>query len=125
MTKVNHFLRFVDEYAWRDYATANGILTQVDTPVLDDDGNDTGEAKTEDQWSYFTHDHAIANIGVLYNNDAVIDPDTGDVITPATVKPGWHVNWKAASFPADINDYSLTPAHPQQVWAGDPVTFDL
>ncbi len=105
---INKYLRFIDEEAWRTYATANNILTQEDG---------------EDQWSYYTHDHAIANLGVLFNDDAVIDPDTGDVITPATALPGWHVNWKAETFPADIDDYSILPRHPQQIWAGDPINL--
>ncbi len=125
MKKTNLFLRFTDEAAWRDYATTTGILSEVEQPVLDEDGNETEAIETVDQWSYFTHDHAISNIGTIYNNDAVYDEETGETITPPTVKDGWHVNWKAASFPAGIEAYEIMPVDAYQVWAGDPVTFDL
>ena len=55
----------------------------------------------------------------------VYDEETGETITPATVKDGWHVNWKAASFPAEIAAYEIMPVDAYQVWAGDSVTFDL
>ena len=125
MKKLNLFLRFTDEAAWRAYATTTGILSQVEQLVLDEEGNETDEVETVDQWSYFTHDHAISNIGTIYNNDGVYDEETGETITPATVKDGWHVNWKAAEFPAGIEAYEIMPVDAYQVWAGDPVTFDL
>ena len=119
MTKTNLFLRFTDETEWRSYATANGILSQVEQPVPDEDGNETEDVETIDQWSYFTHDHAINDIGTLLNDDGVYDPDTGEVITPPTPKPGWHVNWKASTHPADISTYVVTPVFPRNTWAGD------
>ena len=125
MKKINLFLRFTDEAAWRAYATTTGILSQVEQPVLDEDGNETEELETVDQWSYFTHDHAISNIGIIYNDDGVYNEETGETITPATAKDGWHVNWKAAEFPAGIEAHEVMPVDAYRVWAGDPVTFDL
>jgi hypothetical protein len=125
MKKINLFLRFTDEAAWRDYATTTGILSQVEQPVLDEEGNETEEVETVDQWSYFTHDHAINNIGIIYNNDGVYDEETGETVTPATAKQGWHVNWKSVSFPAGIAAYEIMPVNAYSIWSGDPVTFDL
>lgn len=104
MTKTNLFLRFTNEAAWRAYATANNILNVVEGA---------------DQWSYFTHDHAIHEIGTIFNDDGVYNPDTGEVITPPTPAPGWHVNWKASTHPADISTYAVKPATPRNTWAGD------
>ena len=125
MKKLNLFLRFTDEAAWRDYATTTGILSQVEQLVLDEEGNETNEVETVDQWNYFTHDHAISNIGTIYNNDGVYDEETGETITAPTAKDGWHVNWKATSFPAGIAAHEVMPVNVYQVWSGDPVTFDL
>lgn len=33
----------------------------------------------------------ISIVGTIYNDDAVFDDD-GNVVTPPTAKPGWHVN---------------------------------
>ena len=33
----------------------------------------------------------ISVIGLIYNDDAVIDSE-GNIVTPPTAKPGWHVN---------------------------------
>ncbi len=104
MNMINLFLRFTNEDVWRTYAIANNILTVVEDV---------------DQWNYYSHDHAINDIGELFNDDGVYDPDTGEVITPPTPKPGWHVNWKATAHPADINTYVVTPLTPHNVWAGD------
>ena len=37
MKKLNLFLRFTDEAAWRAYATTTGILSEVEQLVLDED----------------------------------------------------------------------------------------
>ena len=124
MKKTNLFLRFTDEAAWRTYATTTGILSQVEQPVLDEDGNETEVTETVEQWSYFTHDHAISNIGTIYNKDGVYDEETGETITPRTAKDGWHVNWKAHEFPAGIQEFEIMPVDAYQVWAGDPVTLE-
>lgn len=125
MKKLNLFLRFADEAEWRTYATTTGILTMVEQFVLDEDGNETEEIETVEQWNYFTHDYSISDIGILYNDDGVYNEETGETITAPTAKDGWHVNWKAASFPANIRDYEIMPVNAYRVWAGDAVTYDL
>jgi hypothetical protein len=44
----------------------------------------------------------IDQIGPITKVPAVIDPDTGDVITPAVVVEGWHVNLLAYGQVADL-----------------------
>ena len=118
---INLFLKFDDESAWRDYATSTGILSQGEEPVLDDDGNETGKTQTVDQWQYFSLNHAISDIGTIYNKDAEYDPETGEEIKGPTAKEGWHVNWKANQFPDGITAFEIMPVNVQRVWAGDPV----
>ena len=97
------YLRFPSQDVWKQVATAVGVLNVVEG---------------EEQWSYYTHDWAVDDVGVIYNDDGVYDPDTGDVITPLTPMDGWHVNFKSDK---DI-DWSGFPVHPQtpyRVFAGD------
>ena len=106
---INLFLKFDNESAWREYATSTGILTQGEEPVLDDDGNETGKTQTVDQWQYFSLNHAISDIGILYNKDGQYDPETGEEIKAPTAKEGWHVNWKASQFPDGITAFEPSP----------------
>ena len=97
------YLRFPSQDVWEQAATAVGVLSVVDG---------------EEQWSYYTHDWAVDDVGVIYNDDGLYDPDTGDVITPPTPMAGWHVNFKSDK---DI-DWSGFPVHPQSPYrkfAGD------
>ncbi len=122
MNKINLFLRFTDVAEWRTYATTAGILSQVEESVLDEDGNVTNAIQIIDQWTLFTHDHSISVLGTIYNEDGVYDEETGEIVTPPTAKDGWHVNWKAATFPAGIRAFEVMPNKVARVWAGDPVT---
>lgn len=46
----------------------------------------------EDEWIEASERHALDVIGTVYNDDAETDPETGDIITPATAQPGWFAN---------------------------------
>ena len=97
------YLRFPSQDVWKQVATAVGVLNVVEG---------------EEQWSYYTHEWAVDDVGVIYNDDGVYNPDTGEVITPPTPMDGWHVNFKSDK---DI-DWSGFPVHPQtpyRVFAGD------
>lgn len=98
------YLRFPSQDVWKQAATAVGVLSVVDG---------------EEQWSYYTHDWAVDDVGVIYNDDGVYDPDTGDVITPPTPMDGWHVNYKAATLPSDLEAYVVTPNSPHRKFAGE------
>ena len=69
-------------------------------------------------------EQAAAAVGVRVNNPTLVeeesvDPDTGDVITPPTPMDGWHVNYKAATLPSDLEAYVVTPNSPHRKFAGD------
>jgi len=97
------YLRFPSQEVWEQTATAVGVLSVVDG---------------EEQWSYYTHDWAVDDVGVIYNDDGVYSDD-GEVITPPTPMDGWHVNYKAATLPSDLEAYVVTPNSPHRKFAGD------
>jgi hypothetical protein len=91
------YLRFPDEATFRSAAFIAGLC--------DEEGN----------YSQYTHDHAMDIVGVIYNNDAVIDPD-GTVVTPATPMAGWHVNFIGA-LPTGWDEFLVAPVAPYRVFA--------
>ena len=97
------YLRFPSQDVWKQAATAVGVLSVVDG---------------EEQWSYYTHDWAVDDVGVIYNDDGVYSDD-GEVITPPTPMDGWHVNYKAATLPSDLEAYVVTPNSPHRKFAGE------
>ena len=99
------FFRFTDEAAWLTAARAAGFLTTV----TDDEGVESEVLQA------YTADHAIDVIGVLYNDDGVYGDD-GEIITPATVMPGWHVNYLGA-LPEGWEAFEVTPGTPKRVFA--------
>ena len=96
------YLRFPSQEAWEQAATAVGVLSVVDD---------------EQQWSYYTHDWAVDDVGVIYNDDGVYDLETGDVITPPTPMDGWHVNYKGGAR-TEFDQYIITPLNPYRKFAG-------
>ena len=100
---MTHYLRFPDQETWLIAATAAGY--RVNQPVLIE----------EDNWvfNYYTHDWAIDDVGIIYNNDGVYD---GEVITPPTQMEGWHVNI-IGELPPELNEYLVTPSNPYRVFA--------
>ena len=112
---ITYYLRFPSQEVWEQAAAAVGVRvnnpTLIEEESIDPDTGDIIPAVYEDNWSwsYYTHDWAVDDVGVIYNDDGVYDTDTGDVITPPTPMDGWHVNFKSAK---DI-DWSGFPVHPQ------------
>jgi hypothetical protein len=96
------YLRFPSQEVWEQAAAAVGVLSVVNVGTEE-------EPDMQEQWNYYNHKWAVDDIGVIYNDDGVYDPDTGDVITPPTPMDGWHVNFKTDM---DI-DFSGFPVHPQ------------
>lgn len=78
-----------------------------------------GEYRADGQWITASHTHALDPIGAVVLVQAVIDPETGDVITPATVDDGFHVNLRilAGDAPDGLDAYIVTPNQPARVWA--------
>jgi hypothetical protein len=92
------YLRFPDEATFEGEALAAGLRTK------------------EGSYIQYTHDHAMDIVGVIYNNDAVVDPDTGEVTSPATPMAGWHVNFIGA-LPTGWDEFLVAPAAPYRVFA--------
>ena len=122
---ITTYLRFPSEEAWEQAAAAVGV--RVNDPILVEEESfdyETGDiipAVYEDNWSwkkFYTHDWAIDVVGVIYNDDGVYS-DEGEVITPPTPMDGWHVNYKAATLPSELEAYEVTPNSPHRKFAGD------
>jgi hypothetical protein len=93
---MTHYLRFPDQETWLIAATAAGYRD-----------NQSGV------FNYYTHDWAIDDVGIIYNNDGVYD---GEVVTPPTQMEGWHVNI-IGELPPELNEYLVTPSNPYRVFA--------
>jgi hypothetical protein len=65
--------RFQSREQFRSLAAAEGLITDDDALVT------------------ASHTHALDEIGLIYEG-GTYDPETGEVITPPTQLPGWHVN---------------------------------
>ena len=101
---TTNYLRFPDESAFRSAAFIAGLYNE---PEGDNPGG----------YIQYTHDHAMDIVGVIYNNDAVIDPD-GTVVTPATPMEGWHITY-SGTLPDGWDAYLVAPRNPRRKFAGD------
>jgi hypothetical protein len=109
---MTDYLRFTDQTAWEAAAAAAGFRVNSPVPSAAD------PEVLEDHWTwlYYTHDWAIDDVGTIYNDDAVIDPETREVTTPATPKTGWHVNF-IGELPTGWDEFLVTPVAPYRVFA--------
>ena len=119
---MTNYLRFVDQATWESAATEAGFYTQR-IRARDDDGTFTAnnpETPENEAWDSilmaYTHDHAIDVVGTIYNDDAVLDPESGEVVTPATPMAGYHVNFVGA-LPEGWDAFLVTPVAPYRVFA--------
>jgi hypothetical protein len=99
---TTNYLRFPDESTFRSAAFVAGLYNE---PEGDIPGG----------YIQYTHDYAMDIVGVIYNNDAVFDPD-GTVVTPATPMAGWHVNY-IGPLPEGWSAFLVTPVAPYRVFA--------
>jgi len=95
---TTQFLRFPDESVFRSAAFIAGLCDE------------------EGSYLQYTHDHAMDIVGTIYNDDAVVDPDTREVVTPATPMAGWHVNFIGA-LPEGWDEFLVVPVAPYRVFA--------
>jgi hypothetical protein len=93
---MTHYLRFPDEPTGMAALEAEGFL------------NDDGEVITA------SHTHAIDVIGLIYVYGEW-DPETGEVITPPELLPGWHVNY-VGDLPDGWEAYVVSPRRPKRVF---------
>ena len=97
--------RFPDESTFLALAAAEGLI------ATDEDGNEmliTGG-----------HGWALDPIGDLDKGDAVDDPETGEVITPATPIPGYHINTSSLA-PEGWSEYRIEVHSASRVFLGGP-----
>ena len=99
---MTNYLRFADEATFRSAAFIAGLFNE---PEGDNPGG----------YIQYTHDHAMDIVGILYNDDAVVDPD-GTVVTPATPMVGWHVNYVGV-LPTGWDEFLVSPRNPRRVFA--------
>ncbi|UYE97342.1 hypothetical protein [Cyanophage S-TIM54] len=104
-TAPGPYFRFANEAAWVTAAKAAGFYVNV----TDDEGVESEVLQA------YTSAHAIDVIGTLYNDDGVYDEE-GEVITPPTVMPGWHVNY-LGDLPDGWGDYEVSPESPHRIFA--------
>jgi len=98
-----HCFKFPNKATFRTLAAAEGLICLYD----DDNGDEVLITAS--------HTHSIDEIGTI-TKGGTYDPETGEVITPPTVRSGWHVNY-AGEPPEAWAQYSVTPQHPARVWA--------
>lgn len=99
---MTNYLRFPDETTFRSAAYITGFYNE---PEGDNPGG----------YIQYTHNHAMDIVGTIYNDDAVVNPD-GTVVTPATPKTGWHVNFVGA-LPEGWSAFLVSPVAPYRVFA--------
>ena len=101
--------RFPNEPTWIAAGLAAGIY--VKEPVLDDDGNETGE---ELKLVGYTQSYACDVIGRITRGGEW--DEEGNVITEPTVLDGWHVNYRG-EVPDGWDAYAVWPEQPVRIWA--------
>ena len=94
---MTYYLRFPDEATGTAALDVAGLLTEDGAPIT------------------ASHSHALDVIGPI-SIGGTYDPETGDVITPPTLLPGWHVNY-IGELPDGWDAYLVTPEKPVRVWA--------
>ena len=102
MTMTYH-LRFPSESAGMQALREEGFVSQ------DENGNDFILSAS--------HNHAIDIVGIIYNEDWELDPETLEVAKPATAIEGWHINY-IGSLPSSWEQYLVTPKTPRRVFFG-------
>ena len=97
---MTHYLRFPDETTGMAALDAAGLLRT----------DEHGHTKPITA----SLDHALDVVGVIYRA-GTYDPETGDVITPPTPRPGWHVNF-IGTLPDGWDAYVVEPLRPSRVF---------
>jgi len=101
---VTSYLRFPDETTFCSAALVAGFYSEPE-------GDNPGGC------IQYSHDHAMDIVGILYNDDAIVDFDTGEIIFPDTHMEGWHVNF-IGTLPEGWKQYLVTPRNPRRKFAG-------
>ena len=95
------FLRFPDQETGLNELRGHGFTT------IAEDGSERVITATLN-W-------AIDVVGTIYRA-GTFDAETGEVITPPTPRPGWHVNF-IGTLPDGWDSYVVEPLRPSRVFA--------
>lgn len=75
-------------------------------------------------WLLASHHHALDPIGHLALTQAVVDPETGDVVTPAVIDDAFHANLRLLETHPEHNaimaacePFAVHPANPRRAFA--------
>ena len=98
---MTHYLKFPDETTGMAALDAAGLI------CTDEHGNTKPITASLD--------HALDVVGVIYRA-GTFDTETGEVITPPTPRPGWHVNY-IGTLPDGWDAYVVEPLRPSRVFA--------
>ena len=90
--------RFPSRQQFRTLAAAEGLINADDELITS------------------SHTFAVDEIGVIYEGGSY-DPETGEVITPPTALPGWHVNTLGLA-PEAWDAYLVVVNSPVRIFAG-------
>jgi hypothetical protein len=93
--------QFPNRVTWRQLAIQTGLAAQVD-----------GEFQL-----LSGHGIAIDEVGAVVTVDAVVDAD-GNVITPAVLAPGFHVNLIHPDPPEELDPYLIMVNSPSRIFLG-------
>jgi hypothetical protein len=96
---MTNYLRFPDEDTFKYASITAGLYKEP-----------------EGSYIQYTHEHAMDIVGTIYNNDAVLDPETFELITPATQMEGWYINY-IGELPDGWDQYLVSPTAPYRVFA--------
>lgn len=102
---MTNYLRFPDETTFCSAALAAGFYNEPESD------NPSG-------YIQYTHDYALDIVGILYNDDAIVNPETGEITSPSTPMEGWHVNF-IGTLPDGWGQYLVAPRNPRRKFAGD------
>jgi len=111
-------LRFPDLETWETLAKELDLY--INYPIPSENEGEEPVLVDDWQWIFQSNTHAIDNIGTIWNDDAVWNEETGELITPPTPMAGYHVNYKCNELPASLTSYEVTPQNPYRKFAGDP-----
>ena len=92
--------RFNSRQQFRTLAAAEGLIATDDTVIT------------------ASHTHAIDEIGTIWVGGSY-DPRTGEVITPPTALPGWHVNASGLA-PEAWDEFLVVVNSAARQWFGGP-----
>jgi hypothetical protein len=93
--------QFPNRATWRQLAIQTGLAARVD-----------GEFQL-----LSGHGIAIDEVGSVVTIDAVVDAD-GNVITPAVLAPGFHVNLIHPGPPEELDPYLIMVNSPSRIFLG-------